>query len=84
LEKRLLDSGLAMQMHAQKERTMYQAKLNADFGGWLRRTWNAMMRAAEVMEVSPMEDLFDRVDRLENEMAALKKRKAGAWADRQT
>jgi polyhydroxyalkanoate synthesis regulator phasin len=73
-----------MQMHAQKERTMYQAKLNADFGGWLRRTWNAMMRAAEVMEVSPMEDLFDRVDRLENEMAELKRRKAAAGADRQT
>ena len=72
-----------MQMHAQKEGTMYQAKLNADIGGWLRRTWNAMMRAAEVMEVSPMEDLFDRVDRLENEMAALKKRKAAAGADRQ-
>jgi hypothetical protein len=42
-----------------------------------------MMRAAEVMEVSPMEDLFDRVDGLENEMAALKKRKAAAGADRQ-
>jgi outer membrane murein-binding lipoprotein Lpp len=42
------------------------------------------MRAAEVMEVSRMEDLFDRVDRLENEMAALMKRKAAAGADRQT
>ena len=63
---------------------MYQAKLNADSGGWLRRTWNAMRRAAEVMEVSPVEDLFDRVDWLENEVAALKRRKAAAEADRQT
>jgi hypothetical protein len=43
-----------------------------------------MMRAAEVMEVSPMDDLFGRVDRLENEMAVLKMRNAAAGADRQT
>jgi hypothetical protein len=36
------------------------------------------------MEVSPVEDLFDRVDWLENEVAALKRRKAAAEADRQT
>jgi len=73
-----------MQMHAQKESTMYQAKLNADSDRWLRRAWNAMMRTAEVIEVSPMDDLFGRVDRLENEMAVLKMRNAAAGADRQT
>ena len=46
----------------------------------LRRAWNAMMRTAEVIEVSPMDDLFG----LENEMAVLKMRNAAAGADRQT
>jgi hypothetical protein len=63
---------------------MDQTKLYADVGGWLQRTWNVVMRASEIMESSPIEDLFSRVDRLENEMAALKKRKAAAGADRQT
>jgi hypothetical protein len=70
-------------MQAQKESTMYQAKLDADSGGWLRRTWNATMRAAEAIEASPVDDLFGRVDRLENEMAVLKMRNAAA-ADRRT
>jgi hypothetical protein len=70
-------------MQAQKESTMYQAKLNADSGGWFRRTWKATVRAAEAIEASPVDDLFGRVDRLENEMAALKKRNAAA-ADRRT
>ena len=40
---------------------------------WLRRAWNAVVRAAEAMERTPFDELFDRVDRLEREVAALKK-----------
>jgi polyhydroxyalkanoate synthesis regulator phasin len=58
-----------------------QAKHKADFGTWLRRTWNAVMRAAGAMDRSPMEDVFDRLDRLEREMAPLKNRKAAGIDD---
>jgi hypothetical protein len=54
---------------------MDQLEHKADFETWLRRTWSAVMRAAEAMERSPIEDVFDRLDRLEREMAALKNRK---------
>jgi polyhydroxyalkanoate synthesis regulator phasin len=56
-----------------KERTMDQAERKENFGTWLRRAWNAAIRTAEAMERSPVEELFDRVDRLEWEVAALKK-----------
>ena len=55
---------------------MDQANLEADLGGWLRRTWNAILRTAEAMELSPMEEIFNRLDRLEREMDVLKKREA--------
>ena len=55
---------------------MDQAERKEDFGAWLRRTWNATMRFAEAMEQSPMEDVADRLDRLEREIIALKNPKA--------
>jgi len=39
------------------------------------------MRTAEAIELNPAEDMFNRLDRLEREMASLKKRK---MADRPT
>ena len=40
----------------------------------LRRAWDTALRAAEAMSVSPMEDLNDRVDRLEREVVAMEER----------
>jgi len=60
---------------------MDQAEQKADFGAWLRRTWNAVMRTAEAMERSPAEDVFGRLDRLECEMAVLKNRNADAMQE---
>jgi len=56
---------------------MDQAKGETDFGRLVRRTWNALMRAAEAMEPTPMEDAFGRLDRLEREVATLKREAAG-------
>jgi hypothetical protein len=55
---------------------MDETEHKADFGAWLRRTWNALMRVADVMERTPMDDVFDRLGWLEREMANLKKGKA--------
>lgn len=49
-------------------------------GAMLRRAWDSTLRAAEAMGASPIEDLIDRVDRLEREVAALKERPQGAIA----
>ena len=43
-----------------------------DNRSWLRRAWDAALRTAEAMEISPIEDLHDRIDRLEQEVAAMK------------
>jgi polyhydroxyalkanoate synthesis regulator phasin len=43
------------------------------FRTWLHRAWNAAVRTAEAMEQTPVNQLFDRVDQLEREVAALKK-----------
>lgn len=43
-----------------------------DTRGWLRRIWDATLRTAEAMEVSPIEDLYDRIARLEREVAAIR------------
>ncbi len=51
---------------------MDQAKHKAGFGTWLRRTWTMVMLALEGIDRSPMEDVSDRLNRLEREMAALK------------
>jgi hypothetical protein len=64
-----------------KERTMDQAERKTDFGTWLRQIWNAVMLAAEAMDRSPMDDVFDRLDQLEREMAVLKNRKAAGIDD---
>ena len=40
---------------------------------WLRRVWAATVRTAEALERGPVEELFDRIDRLEREVATLKK-----------
>lgn len=60
---------------------MVLAERTADFGAWLRRSWNTAMEAAEAMERSPMEDVFGRLDRLERDMAALKKNRKAAGID---
>ena len=39
----------------------------------LQRVWNTALQAAAAMGVSPMEDLNDRIDRLERELATMKK-----------
>ncbi|HET8545088.1 MAG TPA: hypothetical protein VFL68_11330 [Pseudolabrys sp.] len=49
---------------------MDQAKHKAGFGTWLRRTWNALMCAFEGMDRSPMEEVIDRLDRLERDRRA--------------
>ena len=51
---------------------MDQAERRKDFGTWLRRAWNAVVQTAAAMERTPFDDLFDRVYRLELEVAALK------------
>jgi len=55
---------------------MDQAKDKTDFGGLVRRTWNAVVRATEAIGLTPMENACDRLDRLEREVAGLKKREA--------
>ena len=51
---------------------MDQQGRTRQFGTWLRRVWNAAIRTAEAMERTPIDELFDRIDRLEREMAAFK------------
>jgi polyhydroxyalkanoate synthesis regulator phasin len=53
---------------------MDQEKRREQFGTRLRRAWCAVVRTAEAMERTPFDELFDRVDRLEREVAALKSR----------
>ncbi len=52
---------------------MDQGERKEQFDTWLRRAWNAVVRTAEAMERTPIDELFDRVDRLERQAAALKK-----------
>jgi polyhydroxyalkanoate synthesis regulator phasin len=42
-------------------------------GGRLRGLWRAMVRIAEVMDRSPFDEAFERLDRLEREVATLKR-----------
>jgi uncharacterized small protein (DUF1192 family) len=44
----------------------------------LRRAWNTALLAAEAMTVSPMEELSDRIARLEQEVAMMKKDATGS------
>jgi len=44
---------------------------------WLRQVWNAVVRTAEMMEQSPIEELFERISRAEREVEALKKKRVG-------
>ena len=43
------------------------------FGEWLDQAWNVVLRTAEAIEQSPVEELLDRVNRLEREVTALKR-----------
>ena len=52
---------------------MDQEENKGQFATWLRRAWTAAVRTAEAMERIPFDELFDRVDRLERQVAALKK-----------
>lgn len=49
---------------------MDRAKHKTGFGPWLRHAWNALMCAFEGMDRSPMEEVVDRLERLERKMAA--------------
>ena len=49
-------------------------------GQW-HRTLRSILRFAEAIEISPMEDLFNRVLRLEQDVAALKKNHQRAGSD---
>jgi len=51
---------------------MDRARPKEAFGMWLRRVWNAVVRTAEAMEQSPIEELFERISRLERQVEALK------------
>lgn len=59
-----------MEKYFLEEQTMDQLEHKADLRARLRRTWNALMRAFEAMDRSPMEDVFDRLDRLERDRRA--------------
>ena len=52
---------------------MGQAERKDGIRARLRRAWNTAVRAAEAMSVSPMEDINDRIARLEREVAIIKK-----------
>jgi polyhydroxyalkanoate synthesis regulator phasin len=52
---------------------MDQEERKEQFATWLRRAWNAAVRTAAALERTPFDELFDRVDRLEREVAAFKK-----------
>ena len=63
---------------------MDQAERKADFGTRLRRIWNAVMRAAEALDRSSMEYVFDRLGRLGREVAAVNNRQAAGLRHRKT
>jgi len=46
--------------------------------GRLRKAWNTTLQTAEAISVSPMEDINDRVERLEREVATMKADISGA------
>jgi polyhydroxyalkanoate synthesis regulator phasin len=52
---------------------MDQEANKGQFRTWLRRAWTAAAQTAEAMERTPFDELFDRIDRLEQQVAALKK-----------
>ncbi len=49
-------------------------------GRW-QRTFRSILRYAEAIETSPMEDLFDRILRLQQDVAALKKDRKNTGGD---
>lgn len=49
---------------------MDQAKHKAGFGTWLRHARDALMCAFEGMDRSPMEEVIDRLERLERDRRA--------------
>ena len=51
---------------------MDQEQHKGQFDTWLRRALNAAVRTAEAMERTPFDELFDRVERLERQVTALK------------
>ena len=54
---------------------MDQGQRMKHFGTWLLRAWNAVVRTAEAMERTPIDELFDRLHRLERQVADLKSRR---------
>lgn len=52
---------------------MMQRQRKRSFGAKLRRAWYTALRAAEAMSVSPIEDMNARIERMERELATMKK-----------
>jgi polyhydroxyalkanoate synthesis regulator phasin len=50
----------------------------------LRRAWDAALCAADAMSISPMEDLSNRIDRLEREITEMREKSKGASRARVT
>lgn len=51
---------------------MKSADRTRSIGAKLRQAWNTALIAAETMSISPVEDLDDRVGRLERDVAMIK------------
>jgi hypothetical protein len=51
---------------------MNHAEHKTGFGTRVRRTWNALMRVFEAIERNPMDDVLERLDRLERDRRAPK------------
>jgi hypothetical protein len=49
---------------------MDHAEHKTGFGPWLRHAWNALMCAFEGMDRSPLEEVVDRLERLERDCRA--------------
>jgi polyhydroxyalkanoate synthesis regulator phasin len=46
-----------------------QEEHQGKFGAWLRQAWHALIEMADAMDRSPVEELFERIERLEREVA---------------
>ena len=56
---------------------MDQAERKHGIGARLRRAWDTALLAAEAISVSPMEDMSFRIDRLERDVAVMKREISG-------
>jgi polyhydroxyalkanoate synthesis regulator phasin len=59
------------------ETTTDRARPEQAFGMWLRQVWNAVVRTAEAIEQSPIEELLKRISRLEQQVEEMKTKRIG-------